>query len=135
MIIATRNQGFGAEVRHRVLAGTFLLSKMSVVFQDSFGCIDLCRSREVYLHALSARSVIREDFSRVFSSGGPSCMHSSRLTEPVGINALLMPMSPVTAPTVHDAARQDALISYAHDVFTVPASLAGSNSFNRADTR
>ena len=52
MVEGTRDAGFGAEVKRRILLGTFCLSKGSY---DAF-----------YLKALKARTLISQDFTRAF---------------------------------------------------------------------
>ncbi len=63
----SRGQGFGAEVKRRILMGTYALSSG---YYDAF-----------YSKALRARAMIAADFARVFA----------------GVDALLMPTAPGTA--------------------------------------
>jgi aspartyl-tRNA(Asn)/glutamyl-tRNA(Gln) amidotransferase subunit A len=63
----SRGQGFGAEVKRRILMGTYALSSG---YYDAF-----------YSKALRARAMIAADFARVFA----------------GVDALLMPTAPSTA--------------------------------------
>jgi aspartyl-tRNA(Asn)/glutamyl-tRNA(Gln) amidotransferase subunit A len=63
----SRGQGFGAEVKRRILMGTYALSSG---YYDAF-----------YSKALRARAMIATDFARVFA----------------GVDALLMPTAPSTA--------------------------------------
>ncbi len=63
----SRGQGFGAEVKRRILMGTYALSSG---YYDAF-----------YSKALRARAMIAADFARVFA----------------GVEALLMPTAPSTA--------------------------------------
>ncbi len=54
MMAGTRDQGFGAEAKRRILLGAFCLSKG---YYDAF-----------YLKALKARTLIRRDFQRAFEA-------------------------------------------------------------------
>jgi hypothetical protein len=54
----TRAQGFGAEVKRRVILGTYVLSSG---FHDAY-----------YLRAQKVRTLIRRDFERAFGSATPS---------------------------------------------------------------
>ena len=67
MIAATRDAGFGDEVKRRVLLGTFCLSKGHY---DAF-----------YLKALQARTLIARDFEKAFEA----------------VDVIATPMSPCTA--------------------------------------
>lgn len=52
-------------------------------------------------------------------------MHLSDFLRHCLVDVLLAPTCPVTATLLSEVAAEDALTSYAKDVFTVPASLAG----------
>ncbi len=94
LIAESRDQGLGAEVKRRILLGTFCLSKG---YYDAF-----------YLKALKARTLIAEDFRRVFES----------------VDVLATPVSPGTAFPL-GAKTNDPMAMYLADVFTVTAPLAG----------
>lgn len=91
----TRGEGFGAEVRRRVLIGTYVLSEG---YYDAY-----------YLRAQRVRKLIREDFEKCFRDG---------------VDALLTPTTPGPAFPVGDKA-DDPIAMYLNDVFTVTANLAG----------
>ena len=93
----SRSEGFGAEVKRRILTGTYTLS---VGYYDAY-----------YKKAQRLRRLIREDFLRAFG----------------GVDIILAPTTPDTAFERRDAgcARGDPTTMYRQDVFTVPASLAG----------
>eukprot|EP00051_Salpingoeca_urceolata_P007052 m.93585 g.93585 ORF g.93585 m.93585 type:complete len:382 (-) comp15096_c0_seq7:315-1460(-) len=95
----TRTKKFGLEVRRRIVAGTFVLSRDSY---DSY-----------YVQAQRTRQLVIEDFERVFAD------------DQDGVDVLLCPTAPTCAPKLRDARHHDPVASYANDVFTVPASLAG----------
>ncbi|MDY7229216.1 Asp-tRNA(Asn)/Glu-tRNA(Gln) amidotransferase subunit GatA [Hyalangium rubrum] len=63
----TRERGFGAEVKRRIMLGTYALS---AGYYDAY-----------YVHAQKVRTLIREDFSRAFAQ----------------VDAILSPTSPVVA--------------------------------------
>jgi aspartyl-tRNA(Asn)/glutamyl-tRNA(Gln) amidotransferase subunit A len=94
LIAESRDQGLGPEVKRRILLGTFCLSKG---YYDAF-----------YLKALKARTLIAEDFRRVFES----------------VDVLATPVSPGTAFPL-GAKTDDPMAMYLADVFTVTAPLAG----------
>jgi len=54
MVMRTRREGFGAEVRRRIMLGTYTLS---AGYYDAY-----------YLKALKVRTLIREDFTRAFGA-------------------------------------------------------------------
>jgi len=85
----------GDEVKRRIILGTFALSS---------GYYD-----DYYLRAKKARSLIREDFDKVFKKG---------------ITAVVSPTTP-TLPFNLGERVDDPLSMYLADAFTVPASLAG----------
>ena len=94
MIARTRDQGLGPEVKRRILLGAFCLSKG---YYDAF-----------YLKALKARTLIAEDFRRVFEE----------------VDVLATPVSLGTA-FPFGAKTQDPMAMYLADVYTVTAPLAG----------
>ncbi len=95
MVRRTRSEGFGLEVKRRIMAGTFALS---AGYYDAY-----------YGAAQRARARIVEDFGRVFDSG---------------VDVLLTPTTPGPAFRLGEKV-EDPLSMYLEDVFTVPASLAG----------
>lgn len=94
---ATRDAGFGAEVKRRILLGTFVLS---AGYYDAY-----------YVKAQKVRTLIRRDFDAVF-------------TGPEGVDAILCPTSP-TPPFLLGEKTADPLSMYLSDIYTLPASLAG----------
>jgi aspartyl-tRNA(Asn)/glutamyl-tRNA(Gln) amidotransferase subunit A len=95
MIRATRGAGFGAEVKRRILLGTFALS---AGYHDAY-----------YGQAMRARTLIRGDFEAAFSRG---------------IDAILLPTTPTPAFPIGEKAG-DPLAMYLSDVFTATINLAG----------
>jgi len=92
---ATRELGFGAEVKRRIMLGTYALSA---------GYYD-----EYYARALRVRALIARDFRRVFDSG---------------VHALFTPTAPSPAFRIGEKV-DDPYQMYLSDVFTVTANLAG----------
>ena len=92
---ATRSAGFGAEVKRRILLGTYALS---AGYYDRY-----------YAAARRARRLVTDDFRRVFASG---------------VDVLFTPTTPTPAFRLGERTR-DPLSMYLSDVFTVPANLAG----------
>ncbi len=92
----TRAEGFGAEVRRRVMIGTYVLS---AGYYDAY-----------YLRAQKVRTLIKRDFETVFADG---------------IDAILTPATPSAAFGIGEMADADPVQMYLNDVFTVTVNLAG----------
>jgi aspartyl-tRNA(Asn)/glutamyl-tRNA(Gln) amidotransferase subunit A len=92
---ATRGQGFGAEVRRRVLIGTYVLS---AGYYDAY-----------YRRAQRMRSLIAQDFRNVFDRG---------------VDLLFTPSTPTPAFRAGEKLG-DPVAMYLADIFTVTANLAG----------
>jgi aspartyl-tRNA(Asn)/glutamyl-tRNA(Gln) amidotransferase subunit A len=92
----TRAEGFGAEVRRRVMIGTYVLS---AGYYDAY-----------YLRAQKVRTLIKRDFEDAFAAG---------------IDAILTPATPSSAFTLGEIGDDDAIRMYLNDVFTVTVNLAG----------
>lgn len=96
----TRDAGFGAEVKRRIMLGTYALSQG---YYDAY-----------YLRAQRVRRLIRGDYETVFRGGNPS----------TGVHAVAMPTTPTPAFRLGERV-EDPLAMYLGDVFTVSANLAG----------
>jgi aspartyl-tRNA(Asn)/glutamyl-tRNA(Gln) amidotransferase subunit A len=92
---ATRGEGFGPEVRRRILIGTYVLS---AGYYDAY-----------YRKAQRVRALIAEDFRRVFASG---------------IDLLLTPTTPTPAFKAGEKT-EDPVAMYLADIFVCPINLAG----------
>ncbi len=92
----TRAEGFGAEVRRRVMIGTYVLS---AGFYDAY-----------YNRARKVRALIRKDFEDVFARG---------------IDAILTPATPSAAFALGEMANANPVQMYLNDIFTVTVNLAG----------
>ncbi len=90
----TRATYFGPEVKRRIILGTYVLSSG---YHDAY-----------YLRAQKVRTLIRQDFERVFDQ----------------CDALLTPVAPTTAYRLGERI-DDPLQMYLGDIFTVTANLAG----------
>jgi aspartyl-tRNA(Asn)/glutamyl-tRNA(Gln) amidotransferase subunit A len=93
--LATRGEGFGPEVKRRIMLGTYALS---AGYYDAF-----------YLKAQKVRTLIKRDFDEVFASG---------------IDALVAPTSPSVAFRF-GARIADPVAMYLSDACTLPANMAG----------
>lgn len=93
----TRGNGFGGEVRRRILLGTFVLSSG---YYDAY-----------YGKAQKVRQLIKEDFEKVFK-------------KPNGVDVIFMPTTPTRAFKIGEKA-SDPLSMYLSDIFTASANLAG----------
>ncbi|KAH9039290.1 amidase signature enzyme [Lactarius pseudohatsudake] len=102
----SRTAGFGAEVKRRILLGTYALTA------DAFD--------NYFLQSQRLRQCIRDDFMRVFRVPNPLAESPAR--NEAGVHVLLHPSAVRTAPHLDE---QDGLDAYTQDVLTVPASLAG----------
>jgi aspartyl-tRNA(Asn)/glutamyl-tRNA(Gln) amidotransferase subunit A len=92
----TRAEGFGPEVKRRVMIGAYVLS---AGYYDAY-----------YLRAQKVRTLIRRDFEAAFASG---------------IDAILTPATPSAAFPIGSMADADPIQMYLNDVFTVTVNLAG----------
>jgi aspartyl-tRNA(Asn)/glutamyl-tRNA(Gln) amidotransferase subunit A len=92
----TRAEGFGPEVRRRVMIGTYVLS---AGYYDAY-----------YLRAQKVRTLIKRDFEQAFAAG---------------IDAILTPATPSAAFPIGAMAESDPVQMYLNDVFTVTVNLAG----------
>ena len=92
----TRAEGFGAEVKRRVMIGTYVLS---AGFYDAY-----------YVRAQKVRTLIKKDFEDVFAGG---------------VDLILTPATPSAAFGIGEMADADPLEMYLQDVFTVTVNLAG----------
>lgn len=94
----TREFGFGAEVKRRIILGTFVLSA---------GHYD-----DYYDKAQKVRRLIIADFDRAFDLKNG------------GVDAIISPVSPSTAFKIGEKTN-DPLKMYLEDIFTAPAKMAG----------
>jgi aspartyl-tRNA(Asn)/glutamyl-tRNA(Gln) amidotransferase subunit A len=93
--LATRGRGFGPEVKRRIMLGTYALS---AGYFDAY-----------YLKAMKVRTLIKQDFDDVFSSG---------------VDALVAPTSPTVA-FPFGARMTDPVAMYLSDACTLPVNMAG----------
>ena len=92
----TRAEGFGKEVRRRIMIGTYVLS---TGYYDAY-----------YLRAQKVRTLIKRDFENVFAEG---------------VDALLTPATPSAAFGIGEKGAADPIEMYLNDVFTVTVNMAG----------
>ena len=95
----SRSEGFGAEVKRRILTGTYALS---IGYYDAY-----------YRKAQRLRRLVRQDFLDAFA----------------GVDLILAPSTPSTAfekgALLAPDETKDPTVMYEQDIYTVPASLAG----------
>ncbi|MCF6327242.1 MAG: Asp-tRNA(Asn)/Glu-tRNA(Gln) amidotransferase subunit GatA [Devosiaceae bacterium] len=97
MYALTRAAGFGREVQRRVMIGTYVLS---AGYYDAY-----------YVRAQKVRTLIKQDFEKVFASG---------------IDAILTPATPSAAFGIGDKEMAaDPVKMYLNDIFTVTVNMAG----------
>ncbi|MFW2587663.1 Asp-tRNA(Asn)/Glu-tRNA(Gln) amidotransferase subunit GatA [Sagittula sp. SSi028] len=92
----TRAEGFGDEVKRRIMVGTYVLS---AGFYDAY-----------YNKARKVRTLIKKDFEDVFAAG---------------VDAILAPATPSSAFGIGEMKDADPVKMYLNDVFTVTLNLAG----------
>jgi aspartyl-tRNA(Asn)/glutamyl-tRNA(Gln) amidotransferase subunit A len=92
----TRAEGFGAEVRRRIMIGTYVLS---AGYYDAY-----------YLQAQKVRTLIKRDFENCFAKG---------------VDAILTPATPSDAFGIGEKGGADPIEMYLNDVFTVTVNMAG----------
>ncbi len=92
--LSSREGGFGAEVRRRIMLGTYTLS---AGYYEAY-----------YLRAQKVRTLIRNDFEKVFEK----------------VDAIFTPVSPILPFKIGEKI-QDPLSMYLVDVYTVSINLAG----------
>ncbi len=91
----TRSEGFGSEVKKRIMIGTYVLS---AGYYDAY-----------YKKAQKVRRLIMQDFLEAFKQ----------------VDAILTPSTPNSAFAFNEIKNIDPVTMYLNDVFTVPANLAG----------
>jgi aspartyl-tRNA(Asn)/glutamyl-tRNA(Gln) amidotransferase subunit A len=92
----TRAAGFGKEVKRRVMIGTYVLS---AGYYDAY-----------YVRAQKVRTLIRQDFERVYADG---------------VDAILTPATPSAAFGVGAMSVASPIEMYLNDIFTVTVNMAG----------
>jgi aspartyl-tRNA(Asn)/glutamyl-tRNA(Gln) amidotransferase subunit A len=91
----SRAQGFGAEVKRRIMVGTYVLS---TGYYDAF-----------YRKAQKVRALIAQDFMKVFAGQ---------------VDCIISPAAPTTAFKIGEKTT-DPIAMYLNDIFTIPVNLAG----------
>ena len=92
----TRAEGFGKEVRRRIMIGAYVLS---AGYYDAY-----------YLRAQKIRTLIKRDFDLAYASG---------------VDAILTPATPSPAFALGEKGSADPVEMYLNDVFTVTVNMAG----------
>ena len=101
----TRAEGFGAEVRRRIMIGTYVLS---AGYYDAY-----------YLRAQKVRTLIKRDFEDCFAKG---------------VHALLTPATSSAAFGIGEKGKADPVEMYLNDIFTVTVNMAGLPALRPAGT-
>jgi aspartyl-tRNA(Asn)/glutamyl-tRNA(Gln) amidotransferase subunit A len=92
----SRAAGFGAEVKRRIMIGTYVLS---AGYYDAY-----------YLRAQKVRTLIKRDFEDCFAKG---------------VSAILTPATPSAAFGIGEKGGADPVEMYLNDIFTVTVNMAG----------
>ncbi|KAF4628448.1 hypothetical protein G7Y89_g9705 [Cudoniella acicularis] len=125
----TRGEGFGEEVKRRILLGSYTLSSEAI---DNY-----------FIKAQKIRRLVQRDFDRVFGVQNPlrppqqfdlsDIDDSVQLRDKLGpaeVDFIVCPTAPTLPPSLSDVLQQTPVDTYMNDVFTVPASLAGLPSIS-----
>ncbi|KAL9579335.1 MAG: hypothetical protein Q9212_005173 [Teloschistes hypoglaucus] len=120
----TRSQNFGAEVRRRILLGSYTLSSTAI---DNY-----------FIRAQKVRRMVQKDFDRVFALPNPllpSPSKEPKKEETMGsdeseVDVIITPTATRPAPLLSELTTEEVDMSsparkYCDDVYTVPGSLAG----------
>ncbi len=91
----SRGEGFGAEVKRRIILGTYTLSAENY--------------DKMYVKAQKVRRLIQNDFKKAFNE----------------VDVIVCPTAPSTAPGINSTEINNPLQEYLGDLYTVPANLAG----------
>jgi aspartyl-tRNA(Asn)/glutamyl-tRNA(Gln) amidotransferase subunit A len=92
----TRAEGFGREVKRRIMIGTYVLS---AGYYDAY-----------YVRAQKIRTLIKRDFEEVYAQG---------------VDAILTPATPSAAFGIGEKGTDDPVEMYLNDIFTVTVNMAG----------
>ncbi|RVD85234.1 uncharacterized protein DFL_003560 [Arthrobotrys flagrans] len=114
LVAAARENGFGKEVRRRILLGNYSLTSEAM--------------ENYFIHAQRIRRLIKEEFDSIFCTPNPLNPEPERsLNSGTGVDFLISPVSISSAPNLEEVAKADGagVDGYINDVFTVPASMAG----------
>lgn len=105
-----RGNGFGAEVKRRILLGSYSLSAAAM---DNY-----------FIKAQKVRRLVQEDFNNVFSHAHPLLPNATGMDEE-GIDVIISPTALSFPPKLSALAENASINTYSDDILTVPASLAG----------
>lgn len=117
---STRGYNFGAEVRRRILLGSYTLSSTAI---DNY-----------FIRAQKVRRLVQDDFNNVFTMKHPLLEHQDETVqkeddkEETGVDIIITPTSlnlPPLLSTLQSDKNDDPTKQFQEDVYTVPASLAG----------
>ena len=111
LFATTRGEGFGEEVKKRILLGAYSLSASAI---DNY-----------FIQAQKVRRRVQQDFDRVFAMDNPLSSKSFGIPSTGTVDVLLTPTAPSTPPTLASLASRSSVDMYRDDIMTVPASLAG----------
>jgi aspartyl-tRNA(Asn)/glutamyl-tRNA(Gln) amidotransferase subunit A len=108
----TRSEGFGPEVKRRILLGSYTLSSEAM---DSY-----------FIKAQKIRRLVQKEFDGVFAAKH-ALLHTpdSDVYRDEGVDILICPTAASLPPKLSEVDTLDPIGNYVTDVFTVPASLAG----------
>jgi aspartyl-tRNA(Asn)/glutamyl-tRNA(Gln) amidotransferase subunit A len=115
---ATRTEGFGSEVKRRIMMGNYVLSHAA--------------RAELYEAAVTVRQQLWRDFSMAFRPADPVSIDPSTViaprhpipANPSGVDIMLLPTCPSLPWSSFKAETASPVDMYLQDIMTIPASLA-----------
>ncbi|RHZ88115.1 hypothetical protein Glove_26g141 [Diversispora epigaea] len=120
----TRDEGFGIEVKRRIMLGTFTLTTGSY--------------ENYYLRAQKIRKLIQLDFNKIFRRQNPLQQYfqyfinqnnnnnsNNSFYKKEGVDVLITPVTISISPKISDYNNNNFLNFYVNDIFTIPANLVG----------
>ena len=120
----SRGEGFGDEVKRRILLGSYSLSSKAI---DNY-----------FIKAQKVRRLVQRDFDQAFwlpnllkeeeqfdLSDMDESVKMHNKSGPAQVDFIVCPTAPTLPPTRNIVRKQSSVESYMNDVFTVPSSLAG----------
>lgn len=113
---ATRGDGFGEEVKRRILLGAFSLSAAAI---DNY-----------FIQAQKVRRLVQNDFNNAFDLRHPLLEPQKDHSMQSKVDIILAPTAQALPPKLSSLSDLGPTDAYAADVLTVPASLAGLPAMN-----
>ena len=111
LFASTRGAGLGAEVKRRILLGSYSLSAAAI---DNY-----------FKKAQKVRRLVQRDFNNAFALSHPLLERQDESGNGPKVDVILAPTAQSLPPKLSSLQNRAPVDSYSADVLTVPASLAG----------